>query len=87
MVNRKVFPKITHISFTQIFCAVLKAPTSASYHSGEINKEATPVPIPNTEVKLFRAEDTWLETARESRYSPDFFMQKIIRYDSILYNG
>ena len=51
---------------------------SASYHSGEINGEATPVPIPNTEVKLSRAEDTWLETARESRYSPDFFMQKIL---------
>ena len=32
--------------------------------------EGPPVPIPNTEVKLCRAEDTWLETARENRYSP-----------------
>ena len=32
--------------------------------------EGPPVPIPNTEVKLSGAEDTWLETARENRYSP-----------------
>ena len=32
--------------------------------------EGPPVPIPNTEVKLVRAEDTWLETARENRFSP-----------------
>ena len=29
--------------------------------------EGTPVPIPNTEVKLTRVEDTWLVTARENR--------------------
>ena len=29
--------------------------------------EGTPVPIPNTEVKLTRAEDTCLETNRENR--------------------
>ena len=29
--------------------------------------EGTPVPIPNTEVKLVSVEDTWLETARENR--------------------
>ena len=32
--------------------------------------EGPPVPIPNTEVKLVRAEDTWLETALENRFSP-----------------
>ena len=37
---------------------------------GEIYAEGPPVPIPNTEVKLCRAEDTWLATARENRYSP-----------------
>ena len=31
------------------------------------NDEGPPVPIPNTEVKLIRAENTWLETARENR--------------------
>ena len=32
--------------------------------------EVPPVPIPNTEVKLTCADDTWLETARENRFSP-----------------
>jgi len=29
--------------------------------------EVPPVPIPNTEVKLTCADDSWLETARENR--------------------
>ena len=32
--------------------------------------EGPPVPIPNTEVKLVRAEDTWLEAAWKNRCSP-----------------
>ena len=32
-----------------------------------INVEGPPVPIPNTEVKLNGAENTWLATAREDR--------------------
>ena len=32
--------------------------------------EGTPVPIPNTEVKLISVEDTWLDTARENRETP-----------------
>ena len=31
------------------------------------NAEGPPVPIPNTEVKLCSAENTWLATAREDR--------------------
>ena len=31
------------------------------------NAKGPPVPIPNTEVKLCSAENTWLETARENR--------------------
>ena len=38
--------------------------------SGDYNEEDTPVPIPNTEVKLFSADDTWWVTAWESRTSP-----------------
>ena len=47
----------------------------------EANKDASisggngegdpPVPIPNTEVKPFSADGTWLVTARESRSPPD----------------
>jgi hypothetical protein len=34
---------------------------------GADDGEGPPVPIPNTEVKLARAENTWLVTAREIR--------------------
>ena len=41
-------------------------------HTGGDYCEATPVPIPNTEVKLACAENTWLETARKDRLLPVF---------------
>ena len=34
---------------------------------GDDDGEVPPVPIPNTEVKLTRAQDSSLETARENR--------------------
>ena len=34
--------------------------------SGGDSKEEPPVPMPNTEVKLFNADDTWWVTAGES---------------------
>ena len=37
---------------------------------GVNDDEGPPVPIPNTEVKLVRADNTWLETAREDRSTP-----------------
>ena len=37
---------------------------------GVFNDEGPPVPIPNTEVKLISAENTWLEAARENRAVP-----------------
>ena len=37
---------------------------------GDDDAEATPVPIPNTEVKLCGAEDTWWEAAWETRKLP-----------------
>jgi hypothetical protein len=40
--------------------------------SGDYSKEVTPVPIPNTVVKLLCANDTWWATAWESRTLPDF---------------
>ena len=39
--------------------------------SGDNGEKVPPVPIPNTEVKLLRAESTWLVTAREDRSLPD----------------
>ena len=34
--------------------------------SGGDNEEVTPVPIPNTAVKLFNADDSWTVTSREN---------------------
>ena len=39
----------------------------ASLKCGYYSKEDTPVPIPNTEVKLLSAESTWWEAAWEVR--------------------
>ena len=38
--------------------------------SGDNGERDPPVPIPNTEVKLSSAENTWLVTAREDREMP-----------------
>ncbi len=38
----------------------------------------TPVPIPNTEVKPFSADGTWLEMAWESRTPPDFLKESTL---------
>ena len=37
---------------------------------GVNSDEVTPVPIPNTEVKLIDVDDTWLVTTWESRTMP-----------------
>ena len=39
--------------------------------SGGNGEGVPPVPFPNTEVKPFSVDGTWLVTARESRTSPD----------------
>ena len=44
----------------------------ASRSFGDNSEEVTPVPIPNTVVKLFSAEGTWRATARENMSSPEF---------------
>ena len=38
--------------------------------TGDHSKEGTPVPIPNTEVKLFSSNDTLGAAPRENRTSP-----------------
>ena len=41
-------------------------------HSGDNGSEDPPVPIPNTEVKLTRAESSCRDTDRKDRSLPDF---------------
>ena len=48
-----------------------EANTEIDTISGGHNEGVPPVPIPNTEVKPFSAESTWLETAREDKSLPD----------------
>ena len=38
--------------------------------------EGTPVPIPNTVVKLVYGDNTWLATAREDNSTPTFKQQR-----------
>ena len=45
----------------------MKSGGKKSDEFGDDSKEVTPVPIPNTEVKLLHADDTWWVTARESK--------------------
>ena len=44
-----------------------------STNSGDDGVREPPVLIPNTEVKPYSADGTWLETTWESRALPDFF--------------
>ena len=60
-------PRVTTIGIYCIMFAV------CTYNIvGVDDVEGTPVPIPNTEVKLYSAENTWLATARENRKMPTY---------------
>ena len=52
--------------------------------SGDNSEGVPPVPIPNTEVKPFSVDGTWLVTARESRTLPDSTGKaQLSRYSSV----
>ena len=55
--------------------------------SGGDNEGVPPVPIPNTEVKPFSADGTWLETARESRSLPDSISLRCFAAEHISFAG
>ena len=55
-------------------CAVVRVRGKKKFTvSGDDGEGVPPVPIPNTEVKPFSADGTWLDTARESRTLPEFY--------------
>ena len=56
---------------THGLCSILRLHLKNT--TGADGDEVTPVPIPNTEVKLISVENTWLETAREDRAAPALF--------------
>ena len=57
---------------TETACVIIRLALRGNTFStvGVYNIEVPPVPIPNTVVKLNRAENTWREAARENRSSP-----------------
>ena len=52
--------------------STVNCPLSTEFSGGYYEK-VTPVPIPNTAVKLLSADDTWTATSRESRSPPDLY--------------
>jgi hypothetical protein len=56
----------------------------SSSKAGVYYDEVPPVPIPNTEVKLIRAENTWRAASRENRSMPvlrsSFLQKKVLRF-------
>ena len=59
---------------SSILPRVTKPLLTIEYVVGEYCGEGPPVPIPNTEVKLTCADNTWLETAREDKASPTSYI-------------
>ena len=57
------------------------------HFSGDFVGRVTPVPIPNTEVKPTRADDTAWEAAWESRKSPDLISKgaRSVHLDGLFY--
>ena len=55
-------------------CGIIIKPSdeAANRIVGVDYNEGPPVPIPNTEVKLSGAENTWLVTARKNREMPTY---------------
>ena len=47
---------------------------------GVFSDEGPPVPIPNTEVKLISADNTWLEAAREDKAMPTQYHLSYLRW-------
>ena len=59
----------THFSYLVFREYALNSIAVKAAMSSDNAEEATPVPIPNTEVKLLRADGTWTAGSRESRSS------------------
>ena len=63
--------------------AVQKKEGAVKQESGDDSGEDPPVPIPNTEVKLSSAEDTWRATARENMTLPVLLKRRSAEADRL----
>ena len=83
----KLFKKILKkgLHFASGCGMIIKPSREAAKTVGVDYDEGPPVPIPNTEVKLVRAENTWLVTAREDRCSPTQKREQLFRKEQLLF--
>ena len=83
----KLFKKILKkgLHFASGCGMIIKPSREAARTVGVDYDEGPPVPIPNTEVKLVRAENTWLVTAREDRCSPTQKREQLFRKEQLLF--
>ena len=65
LIGRGLFLLLLTIEFSLSYFALFQVSKVGVYGA-----EVTPVPIPNTEVKLCREDDTWLATAWETISMP-----------------
>lgn len=82
--TREVFKEANELCFTQMIqlgsyiLFSFECAYTLKQICGDYSEEVTPVPIPNTEVKLLCADDTRWETARESKTLPlIYFFEKV----------
>ena len=66
-----------------IYYGILVVAEQLKRAAGVYDDEVPPVPIPNTEVKLIGAENTWRAAAREHRSMPAFISIVSDIYSSI----
>ena len=77
LIGREAWPQNnSHNLFEHFYVLVVQIvlPLSVKRFFGGNSKEETPVPIPNTEVKLFCADGTAREAEWESRTPPKIFI-------------
>ena len=77
LIGRAAWPQNNLHNYNKRFDSVNKQiallkPFTSNFFGGD-SEEATPVPIPNTEVKLLSADGTAWEAVWESRTPPKFF--------------
>src|SRR5664280_1280021 len=80
---RSLLPKRTRDASSERDRSCEFVPRPDAYDPGDSSGEATPVPIPNTEVKLSSAEDTERVAFREHRSSPGFFAFSGSAFDTL----
>ena len=65
------------VEIQALLCIFMLHVQNFRFYSGDDSEEETPVPIPNTAVKLFSADGTMLVTVWKSRTLPGFLSKRL----------